>query len=166
MLVAFLCLGSAGARTAVESRSLRVAARTGATFSAIVPERLADDEPRRALRLRGGAGGMAAPLSAEHTPAPASMRKAPKLRKAVLEEKPAEARPAALPNQLVAEEAATPDSSVVTMHPRKAEELGLMQGDNVRLKGKRDRETLCMLKESDQVRERCEPVGAPAEIAG
>ena len=57
----------------------------------------------------------------------------------------------ALPNQLIVEEAAVADSSVVTIHPRKAEELGLMDGDNVRLKGKRDSETLCVLRESDQV---------------
>ena len=76
-------------------------------------------------------------------------------RKAVLEEKPDAAPAKALPNQLLAEEAVTPDSSVVTMHPSKVEELGLLEGDNVRLKGKRDCETLCTLKASEKV-----PVGS------
>ena len=49
-----------------------------------------------------------------------------------------------LPYLLTAEEATSTDSSVAFVHPKKAEELGLMAGDTVRLKGKRDRETLCV----------------------
>ena len=58
-----------------------------------------------------------------------------------------------LPYLLTAEEAISTDSSVATVHPKKAEELGLMAGDTVRLKGKRDRETLCVLQVSDKVGE-------------
>ena len=157
-----LLVAGASARSAVDSRSLRVAVRTAAGGSTAVPEPLAGAEERwtiasRSRRLRGGAGGMAAPMSAEHAPPPAAMRPAKKQPpKAVPEEKPEEEQPVkALPNQLLAEEAVTPDSSVVTMHPSKVEELGLLEGDNVRLKGKRDCETLCTLKASEKV-----PVGS------
>ena len=68
------------------------------------------------------------------------------------EDKPV-AKVVVLPYLLTAEEATSADSSVVTVHPKKAEELGLMAGDTVRLKGRRDRETLCALQVSDKVGE-------------
>eukprot|EP00316_Scyphosphaera_apsteinii_P000505 CAMPEP_0119313646 /NCGR_PEP_ID=MMETSP1333-20130426/29826_1 /TAXON_ID=418940 /ORGANISM="Scyphosphaera apsteinii, Strain RCC1455" /LENGTH=907 /DNA_ID=CAMNT_0007318519 /DNA_START=113 /DNA_END=2836 /DNA_ORIENTATION=- len=46
-----------------------------------------------------------------------------------------------------------PDSSECVLHPVKAQALGLMAGDTVRLKGKRNHETLCTLRENDQVPE-------------
>jgi len=43
------------------------------------------------------------------------------------------------------------DSSTVVISSTKMNELGFLEGDIVRLKGKRDRETLCMVKASKQV---------------
>jgi len=63
--------------------------------------------------------------------------------------------PKVLAHALVVEEALDSDSSVCSVHPDKAEELGLLAGDIIRLKGKRDRETLCFLKEDEEV-----PVGS------
>ena len=53
------------------------------------------------------------------------------------------------PNRLGVEEADAQDGTTVAMHSTTASELGLMAGDIVRLKGKRDKETLCLLRESD-----------------
>jgi len=158
VLAAGLTLTCAAARSAVDSRALRVAARSSSLSSTDLFEQLLAEHRHSTVdrqlsglgTLRGGAS-MAAPMSAESSAPP--MRAKPKLeREPALGEKPEEApKSVALPNQLTAEEATTADSSVVTMHPQKAKELGLMQGDTVRLKGKRDCETLCMLKESDKV---------------
>ena len=41
--------------------------------------------------------------------------------------------------------------STALMHPTKLAELGMMEGDIVRLKGKRDRETLCTLQASSKI---------------
>jgi transitional endoplasmic reticulum ATPase len=45
------------------------------------------------------------------------------------------------------------DGSTALMHPAKLAALGMMEGDIVRLKGRRDRETLCILQESSQIDE-------------
>lgn len=58
-----------------------------------------------------------------------------------------------LKHQLTIDEAREQDSSVVTLHPSKASELGLMAGDTVRLKGARDREAYATLAESQEVAE-------------
>lgn len=49
------------------------------------------------------------------------------------------------PNRLMVEEAVTDDNSVVTMSPDKMEELQLFRGDTVLLKGKRKKETVCIV---------------------
>jgi hypothetical protein len=101
-----------------------------------------------ASRLRGGSG-MAAPTAGAM---PSASTAKPKGYRMGDEDKPV-AKVVVLPYLLTAEEATSADSSVVTVHPKKAEELGLMAGDTVRLKGRRDRETLCALQVSDKVGE-------------
>jgi transitional endoplasmic reticulum ATPase len=49
------------------------------------------------------------------------------------------------PNRLMVEEAATDDNSVVTLSNEKMEELQLFRGDTVLLKGKRKKETVCIV---------------------
>jgi len=61
--------------------------------------------------------------------------------------------PKQLVHQLEVEEAVGLDASFCALNPAKMEELGMMAGDNVRIKGKRDRETLCVLQEDSQVPE-------------
>ena len=59
-----------------------------------------------------------------------------------------------LPHQLTVEDTLDDDDdSVCSLHPSKLTELGLMAGDSVRLKGKRDRETLCTVAEEKRVPE-------------
>jgi len=53
------------------------------------------------------------------------------------------------PNRLMVEEATTDDNSVVTMSPDKMEELQLFRGDTVLLKGKRKKETVCIVLSND-----------------
>lgn len=53
------------------------------------------------------------------------------------------------PNRLMVEEAVTDDNSVVTMSPDKMEELQLFRGDTVLLKGKRKKETVCIVLSND-----------------
>jgi len=56
----------------------------------------------------------------------------------------------AKPNRLMVEEASTDDNSVVTMSPDKMEELQLFRGDTVLLKGKRKKETVCIVLSNDE----------------
>ena len=145
---------AARSRSAVDSQSLRTASRSGSDPSGVLLERLlAEHGPAlvgsqysAASRLRGGSG-MAAPTAGAM---PSASTAKPKGYRMGDEDKPA-AKVVVLPYLLTAEEATSADSSVVTVHPKKAEELGLMAGDTVRLKGKRDRETLCALQVSDKV---------------
>ena len=102
-------------------------------------------------RLRGGqtaapmAGQQAAPVS---KPKRAPKDAAPKVARAL------DAAPKVWPNQLTIEAGeADLDGSTAVFHPSKLAELGLMAGDIVRLKGKRDRETLCMVQESKKLAE-------------
>jgi len=157
LLVASAAAGvAARSRSAVDSQSVRTASRSGSDPSGVLLERLlAEHGPAlvgsqysAASRLRGGSG-MAAPTAGAMPSA--SMAK-PKRTRMGDEDKPA-AKVVVLPYLLTAEEAISTDSSVATVHPKKAEELGLMAGDTVRLKGKRDRETLCVLQVSDKVGE-------------
>lgn len=147
---------AARSRSAVDSQSLRTASRSGSDPSGVLLERLlAEHGPAlvgsqysAASRLRGGSG-MAAPTAGAM---PSASTAKPKGYRMGDEDKPA-AKVVVLPYLLTAEEATSADSSVVTVNPKKAEELGLMAGDTVRLKGKRDRETLCALQVSDKVGE-------------
>jgi transitional endoplasmic reticulum ATPase len=49
------------------------------------------------------------------------------------------------PNRLVVDETSNDDNSVVNLSPAKMEELELFQGDNIFLKGKKGKETVCIV---------------------
>jgi len=49
------------------------------------------------------------------------------------------------PNRLLVDEATNDDNSVVALHPKKLEELQLFKGDTVLLKGKRRKDTICIV---------------------
>jgi transitional endoplasmic reticulum ATPase len=49
------------------------------------------------------------------------------------------------PNRLLVDEAINDDNSVVALNPAKMEELQLFRGDTVLLKGKKRRDTVCLL---------------------
>jgi len=49
------------------------------------------------------------------------------------------------PNRLMVDEATNDDNSVVALHPKKLEELQLFKGDTVLLKGKRRKDTICIV---------------------
>eukprot|EP00727_Mastigamoeba_balamuthi_P000471 m51a1_g10420 putative cell division cycle protein 48 (776) ;mRNA; f:913-4569 len=49
------------------------------------------------------------------------------------------------PNRLVVEEATNDDNSIVALHPAKSDELKLFRGDTILIKGKRRRETVCIV---------------------
>jgi len=53
------------------------------------------------------------------------------------------------PNRLVVDEAANDDNSVVALHPNKMEQLTLFRGDTVLLKGKRRKDTVCIVISDD-----------------
>jgi len=59
-------------------------------------------------------------------------------------------KPKSKPNRLMVEEAVTDDNSVVTMSPDKMEELQLFRGDTVLLRGKRKKETVCIVLSNDE----------------
>jgi len=62
----------------------------------------------------------------------------PDLAEAILE-------PKKRPNRLMVDEAVNDDNSVVALHPSKMEELQLFRGDTVLLKGKRRKDTVCIV---------------------
>jgi transitional endoplasmic reticulum ATPase len=49
------------------------------------------------------------------------------------------------PNRLVVEEAINDDNSVISLSPKKMEELNLFRGDNVLIKGKKRKDTVCIV---------------------
>jgi transitional endoplasmic reticulum ATPase len=49
------------------------------------------------------------------------------------------------PNRLIVDEARNDDNSVVCLSPAKMEELNLFRGDTVLLKGKKGRDTVCIV---------------------
>ena len=53
------------------------------------------------------------------------------------------------PNRLVVDDTTNDDNSVVTLSPAKMEELQLFRGDTVLLKGKKGRDTVCIVLSSD-----------------
>jgi len=55
------------------------------------------------------------------------------------------------PNRLLVEEAANDDNSVVSLSQAKMDELGLFRGDTVLLKGKKRKETVCIVLSDDTV---------------
>lgn len=57
------------------------------------------------------------------------------------------------PNRLIVEEAAQDDNSVVALHPNTMEVLQLFRGDTVLIRGKRRRDTVCIVLADDTVDE-------------
>lgn len=57
------------------------------------------------------------------------------------------------PNRLVVDDALNDDNSVVCLSPAKMEELQLFRGDTVLLKGKKGRDTVCIVLSSDDTEE-------------
>jgi transitional endoplasmic reticulum ATPase len=55
------------------------------------------------------------------------------------------------PNRLLVEEAVNDDNSVVALSQEKMDELQLFRGDTVLLKGKRRKETVCIVLSDDTV---------------
>ena len=53
------------------------------------------------------------------------------------------------PNRLVVDEASNEDNSVVALHPKKMEELQLFRGDTVLIKGKKRKDTVCIVLADD-----------------
>lgn len=53
------------------------------------------------------------------------------------------------PNRLVVDDALNDDNSVVCLSPNKMEELQLFRGDTVLLKGKKGRDTVCIVLSSE-----------------
>jgi hypothetical protein len=49
------------------------------------------------------------------------------------------------PNRLIVDEATSDDNSVIALSTKKREELELFQGDTVTIKGKRGKETVCIV---------------------
>lgn len=54
------------------------------------------------------------------------------------------------PNRLVVDEPVNDDNSVVSMHPSKMDELQLFRGDTVLIKGKKRRDTICIVLGDEQ----------------
>lgn len=81
---------------------------------------------------------MSAPTTPEQ-PGPSSPPKKPgDVSTAILDRKKA-------PNRLIVDEAVNDDNSVVTLSPAKMDELELFRGDTVLLKGKKRRDTVCIV---------------------
>jgi len=114
---------------------------------------------RRLEALRGGdapVGAAAAPIDEPPlaAPRPAKAKKAPKKAPATAAAAPPAAEAKKLQHHLVIEAGkADQDGTTALLNPAKLAQLGLMEGDIVRLKGKRDRDTLCTVQESAKVAE-------------
>ncbi|KAL3655395.1 AAA ATPase cdc48 [Castilleja foliolosa] len=57
------------------------------------------------------------------------------------------------PNRLIVDEAINDDNSVVSMHPTKMEELQLFRGDTILIKGKKRKDTVCIVLADEQCEE-------------
>jgi len=57
------------------------------------------------------------------------------------------------PNKLIVDNAVNDDNSVIALHPNKMEELELFRGDTVLIKGKRRRDTVCIVLADETVDE-------------
>lgn len=55
------------------------------------------------------------------------------------------------PNRLMVDEAVQDDNSVVALHPETMEKLELFRGDTVLLKGKRRKDTVCIVLADENV---------------
>ncbi|KAL6541981.1 AAA ATPase cdc48 [Orobanche gracilis] len=57
------------------------------------------------------------------------------------------------PNRLIVDEAINDDNSVASMHPAKMEQLQLFRGDTILIKGKKRKDTVCVVLADDQCEE-------------
>eukprot|EP01118_Nematostelium_gracile_P001143 TRINITY_DN1117_c0_g1_i1.p1 TRINITY_DN1117_c0_g1~~TRINITY_DN1117_c0_g1_i1.p1 ORF type:complete len:803 (-),score=290.31 TRINITY_DN1117_c0_g1_i1:36-2444(-) len=57
------------------------------------------------------------------------------------------------PNRLLVDEAANDDNSIISLHPATMEKLQLFRGDTVLVKGKRKRDTVCIVLHDDTIEE-------------
>jgi len=57
------------------------------------------------------------------------------------------------PNRLIVDEAVNDDNSIVSLHPNTMEKLQLFRGDTVMVKGKRRKDTVCIVLHDDTVEE-------------
>lgn len=55
------------------------------------------------------------------------------------------------PNRLIVDEAGNDDNSVVNLSKAKMDELQLFQGDNILLKGKKGKETICIVLADENI---------------
>lgn len=55
------------------------------------------------------------------------------------------------PNRLIVEDAVTDDNTVVSLSQKKMDELNLFRGDTVLLKGKKRKETACIVLQDETV---------------
>merc|ERR1712000_794392 len=86
------------------------------------------------------------PKKEQDTSASKDKKKPTDFSTAILERKKA-------PNRLLVEDAVSDDNSVVSLHPTKMEELKLFRGDTVELKGKKRKNTICIVLSDDT----CDP---------
>jgi hypothetical protein len=148
-LVLFLLVGC------VRSESSRSAIlRSRGSRELVGQHGLPDGIARSHDRLRGGDAPMAAPAGVPLEAPPRAKRGKKKSEATAAAKTPAKpaAAPTQRPNELSIEAGpADQDASTALMHPAKLAVLGIMEGDIVRLKGRRDRETLCIVQESAKV---------------
>lgn len=72
------------------------------------------------------------------------------------------------PNRLIVDEAANDDNSVVNLSKAKMDELQLFQGDNILLKGKKGKETICIVLADENIEDsniRMNKVSIPMNIS-
>ena len=151
----------AGSSQAPRSQQSQQQQRTVRQYGQLVPEEQLTGAASQLERLRGGAAPMGAQVNVGHeVPAPAPRRAKKASAQAAPAPLPATATPKR-PHELVIEAgSADQEGGTATMHPSKLAELGMMPGDIVRLKGKRDREALCVLQESKALAEDAVAVAA------
>lgn len=94
-----------------------------------------EHDPTKAPAGEGAAGPSSQPAK---KPSAHPHKKAEDFATAILEKKKA-------PNRLLADEATNDDNSVVALSPAKMEELQLFRGDTVLLRGKKRRDTICIV---------------------
>ena len=150
-----------GIRHASADSDVAAAAVTGGWWSPRTGNVLQQRSPTPLVLLRGGAAppAGAAPNVAHdpamHAPPRGAQKKAASSQEPAAESpSPAPAAPVRRPHELtIAAGDADQDGSTAIVHPTKMEQLGFLEGDIVRLKGRRDREALCVVKASKAVAE-------------
>jgi transitional endoplasmic reticulum ATPase len=56
-------------------------------------------------------------------------------------------------NRPIAQQSTSDDNSIISMHPKRMEDLGFFNGDTVLLKGRRGRETVCVVVPEEKMEE-------------